>query len=56
MNMEQLENVEKKARKLIPSSNEVRKDRLRTLNLLHFSQYMELHDGQLNDVHWYHQQ
>ena len=44
MNIEQLENVKKKATKWIPSSNEDHKDRLRALNLLHISQYMELHD------------
>ena len=44
MNMEQLENVQKKATKWTLSSNEDYKDRLRTLNLLPLSQYMELHD------------
>ena len=43
MNVEHLENVKKKTTKCIPSYNEDHKDRLRTLNLLHISQYMELH-------------
>ena len=44
MNMEQLENVIKKATKWILSSNEDYKNSLHTLNLLPLSQYMELHD------------